>query len=123
MVMLMIARLARGRWHGPRGFEMVVRDQEGGAYIPKRIGWTAVVGGFMFLGTQIWMFAETRANVFNEISNLKTAQAESRARGDVIRQQVDELRRGSDRITRVEEQIKVVSEMLREIRDDLRKAR
>ncbi len=94
---------------------------EGVVIIPRRVGFWAVFGGFIFLAGQIWFFAETKATTSAEISSLQRADVEARARGDDIRRRLTDLENQRDRITRVEEQLKVMLEMLREVREELRK--
>lgn len=94
---------------------------EGVVIVPRRIGWAAVVGGFIFLAGQIWFFAETKASIQADIIGLQRADVEARSRGDDIRRRLQDLENQRDRITRVEEQLKVMLDMLREVREELRK--
>lgn len=94
---------------------------EGVVIIPRKVGFWAILGGFVFLAGQIYIYAATTTAVDAQISSLQRADIEARARGDDIRRRLQDLESQRDRITRVEEQLKVTIEMLREIREELRK--
>ena len=109
------------RW----GFTMAATD--GWVLMPKKIGIWIVLGGFVFLGQQLWNASELKATISNEIAQLHRSDIEGRARGDDIRARLTQLERQrqdlTDRLIRIEEQQKNTVEILRDVRDDVRKQR
>jgi hypothetical protein len=85
----------------------------------------AVLGGVIFLGGQIFMYASDRIETKSAIAALERQDAESRGRGDDIRRRLANSKptatTSSDRLSRVEEKISTQTELLREIRDELKK--
>lgn len=108
------------------GFTMVAAT-DGWLLMPKKIGIWIIIGGFAFLGQQIWNASELRATINSDLAQLHRADIESRARGDDIRNRLSQLERQrqdlTDRLIRIEEQQKNTVELLRDVRDDMRKQR
>jgi hypothetical protein len=100
---------------------MTIIPEDGGAYIPKRVGWGAIFAVVLFIVTQIVIYVQSTAATSAELAALQRNDIEARARGDDIRRRLQDLENQRDRITRVEEQLKISVEMLREIRETLRK--
>lgn len=98
---------------------------DGVVIIPRKLGLVAVLGGFIFLGGQIYMYAADRTETKASIVALERQDAESRGRGDDVRRRLAELEANrnnlSDRLSRVEEKISTQTDLLREIRDELKK--
>lgn len=107
--------------------DLMAVEREGWFFLPKKIGWVAVVGGFLYLGQQVWETASYKTLMTSEIVALKKEDAEGRVRDDEMRRRLGDLERGrvddGNRLIRVEEQQKVTIELLREIKEDLRKPR
>jgi hypothetical protein len=107
------------------GLTMTATD--GWVLMPKKIGIWIVLGGFAFLGQQLWNASELKATISNDLASLHRADIEGRARGDDIRNRLTQLERQrqdlTDRLIRIEEQQKSTVEILRDVRDDVRKQR
>jgi hypothetical protein len=88
---------------------------EGGVFIPRKLGWTAVVGGIMFLCTMIAGYADARVNLVRDIEALQKSDVESRARGDDIRAKIKSLEEMRFTVIRMEERQRAQDDLLREI--------
>lgn len=100
--------------------------------VPRRVGMSALYGGagailagFVFLASQIYVYADDRAQVRADIATLQRNDLEARGRGDEARRRIADFERdradGGMRLARVEEQLTAVRALMQEIRDDLRR--
>lgn len=103
------------------GVYNMASEREGGITLPTKLGWTAVVGGFLFLGQQMYSEGQARTEIRRDIQELQRLQSESRERGNEIRRRLD-TQDGyridlGNRLTRLEEQQRLSVQLLQEIRE------
>lgn len=94
---------------------------EGGVFIPRKIGWAAVLGGFGFLISLAVAYGDARANITRDIETLRKDQLESKLRGDDIRAQLRQLQEMRLTVAKMEERQRSQDDVLREIRELARK--